>query len=263
MAVYNYALSLAPHAVDVLLKRASLWFEKEEMAKAFEDFDAALKIDDTHPDIYCQRGQLHMLRNEVAKALTDLRKAKQLDGESMLTYIQLAMGLFRNGQHSEARRTFEEAEKKFPHSAEVLNYHGELLVEAGELEKASASFRRAIEASNGEFALPHVNNGVIELHTKGDMEAAVAHCKKALEVDPLCETAHLHMAHLCLQQDKLQEAVEAYDKAIGMMRVKQELIECLSMREGAAAQLALLSEQREVYGPAIERQKARAMQMQR
>ena len=43
MRCYDYALELEPKAIDVLLKRASLWFEKEQLAKAFEDFDTVEK----------------------------------------------------------------------------------------------------------------------------------------------------------------------------------------------------------------------------
>lgn len=103
---YNQALYLSPSSIDVLLKRSSLWFEKENLSQArgcplrlvaagpdprirrgawqaHADFDAALALDATHPDIYCHRGQLHMLQNELGKAISDLRKAVQLDPASV------------------------------------------------------------------------------------------------------------------------------------------------------------------------------------
>lgn len=97
------------------------------------------------------------------------------------------------------------------------------------------------------------------------------------------------MAHLCLQQLDLEGAVGSYDQAVSLLRMKQartraeirapmctraasparppparcergacaegardasqELIDCYSMRETAAAQLALLRSQPEVYEP--------------
>ena len=42
MGRYDQALGMDPGAVDVLLKRSSLWFEKEELPKAHADFDAAI-----------------------------------------------------------------------------------------------------------------------------------------------------------------------------------------------------------------------------
>eukprot|EP00965_Chrysotila_dentata_P201395 6180543-Pleurochrysis_carterae.AAC.1 len=37
-----------------------------------------------------------------------------------------------------------------------------------------------------------------------DVEGAIKYCRRATEVDPLCETAHVHMAHLQLQMSNLK-----------------------------------------------------------
>merc|ERR1712060_927825 len=79
MGCYDCALSLAPGCVVVLLKRASLWYEREDTARALGDFDAALKVDGTNPDIFCHRGQLRILQGEIASAISDLREAVRLD----------------------------------------------------------------------------------------------------------------------------------------------------------------------------------------
>lgn len=258
MKAYDYALALQPNTVEVLLKRSSLWFEKEQLTEAFADFDTALAADSSHPDIYCHRGQLLMLQNRLSDALVDLRKAIDLDENSVLAHIQLGMALHRQNKPTEARKIFEQAEARFPTSPDVLNYHGELLVEAEDHALATKKFEKALEASGGRFALAHVNLGVLKLHASKDMTGAIEQCRKAIEVDPLCETAHMHLAGLLLQQSNLGEAVDAYDKAVSLLRVKQELVECYSMREAAAAQLVLLREQRDVYEPAIERQRERA-----
>ena len=103
----------------------------------------------------------------------------------------------------------------------MLNYHGELLVETGELDAARGKFELAISVSGGKFALAHVNQGVLLLHEQQDLEGAITLCRKAVEVDPLCETAHVHMAHLCLQKNDLEAAVASYDLAVGLLRMKQ------------------------------------------
>jgi hypothetical protein len=70
--------------------------------------------------------------------------------------------------------------------------------------------------------------------------------------------AHVHMAHLCLQKNDLEAAVASYDRAVGLLRMKQELIDCFSMREAAAAQLALVREQPDIFGPVMEDNRKRA-----
>ena len=63
------------------------------------------------------------------------------------------------------------------------------------------------------------------------LAAAGAVMAAAVEVDPLCEAAHVHLAHLALQQNDLKGAVQSYDKAISLLRMHQELSDAYSMRE--------------------------------
>ena len=184
MACYDRALELDPKATEVLIKRSSLWFEKENLKEAFADFDRAIAIDAKQPDIYCHRGQLHMLQQDLQKALIDLKKSVKLDEGSILSRLQLGMAHHRLKQLAEARAVFQEAEAKFPKSPDALNYHGEFLVETGDLAGATQKFRKALEVSNGSFAIAHVNLGVLKLHPEGgrapDVESAIAFVKQVL-----------------------------------------------------------------------------------
>jgi len=266
MACYDFALKLDPKATEVLIKRSSLWFEKEQLPNAFADFDTAIAIDKQQADIYCHRGQLHMLQQDLQKAVADLKKSVKLDSGSLLSRLQLGMAHHRLKQMAEARAAFQEAEARFPDSPDALNYHGEFLVETGDLTGAADKFRKALDVSNGRFAISHVNLGVLQLHQEGnrlpDLDGAIARFKQAIEADPLCETAHVHMAHLKLQQSEWAAAVSCFDDALALLRVKQEVEETYAMREAAAAQLALLTSAPEIYRPAMERQRAMMAGMQ-
>ena len=266
MLCYDEALKLDPKATEVLIKRSSLWFEKEQVPKAFADFEKAIAIDPKQADIFCHRGQLHMLQQDLQKAVTDLKKSVKLDNGSLLSRLQLGMAHHRLKQLAEARAVFQEAEARFPDSPDALNYHGEFLVETGDLAGAAEKFRKALEVSGGCFAISHVNLGVLDLHQEGghspDIDGALARFAQAIEADALCETAHVHMAHLMLQQNKWAEAVACFDKALALLRVKQEVEETYAMREAAAAQLSLLTSAPEIYEPVMERQRALMAGMQ-
>lgn len=140
-----------------------------------------------------------MLQQDLQKAVDDLKRSVGLDGGSILARIQLGMAHHRLKQISEARSAFQAAEQTFPDSPDALNYHGEFLVESGDLAGATAKFEKAIKVSKGAFALAHVNLGVLQLHVQQDVVGAIARCQQAIDADALCETAHVHMAHLHLQ----------------------------------------------------------------
>jgi import receptor subunit TOM70 len=61
-------------------------------------------------------------------------------------------------------------------------------------------------------------------------------CRKAIEVDPLCDIAYTQLAQLLCLSNKLDEAVGVYDKAIGIARTEVELVNVLSCQEAALAQ---------------------------
>jgi hypothetical protein len=65
-----------------------------------------------------------------------------------------------------------------------------------------------------------------------------------------------------LQQNKWAEAVACFDKALALLRVKQEVEETYAMREAAAAQLSLLTSAPDIYEPVMERQRALMAGMQ-
>ena len=102
--------------------------------------------------------------------------------------------------------------------------------------------------------------GVLKLHGESDLHGAIEACKEAIKADPLCETAHVHMAHLQLQNSDLRAAVAAFDDAVALLRVKQELEETFAMRRRRSA--SLLTENPAIYGPAMAKQReAAAMAM--
>jgi len=261
MALYDRALELHPSLVETLAMRASLFYEKQLLPKAYADFETAVAASPTHPDIFCHRGQLHLLQNEFSQAVSDLRDAVRLDSSSVLAHVHLGMALHRNQQQNEALQAFEKAAALFPKSPDVFNYYGELLLELQKTDEAVEKIGKAIKLGGGKFALAHVNQAVIQM-TTGDMQGAMAELQSAVTVDPLCETAHVHMAHLHIQDKALQAAVDSYDKAIELLRVPQELTECFAMREAVAAQLQLLTAQPALYEPVMEEIRQMQAQMQ-
>ena len=285
MGRYDRAHALAPRQVSTLLMRSSLWYELEDPKKAHGDMDAALALAPQDADIFCHRGQLCMLLGNNTEAIGDLRKSVRLDGGSVLARIQLGMGLHRSQKQTEAQEVFTDAVTTFPDSPEALNYHGEMLVEMNKIDDARAQFEKAVAVSEGRCARrarleprrasaqPHATScappttAQVRARPRQPRRAADAPRRRrrrraqgrahAIAVDPLCETAHVHLAHLHLQRNDLEAAIAAYDRGIALLRVKQELVDCYSMREAAAAQHKLLTEQAAIYAPVMEENRAR------
>ncbi|KAL3913561.1 MAG: hypothetical protein SGPRY_007939, partial [Prymnesium sp.] len=113
VALVIRAVELSPEAVETLAMRASLHYEKQQLPKAYEDFEKAMKVNKSHPDLFCHRGQFHLLQNQFSQAslsrlyTSDLREAVRLDPDSLLAHVHLGMALHRNNQQSAAIAEFE------------------------------------------------------------------------------------------------------------------------------------------------------------
>ena len=71
---------------------------------------------------------------------------------------------------------------------------------------------------------------------KNDSEQANIYCRKAIQVDPLCDIAYTQLAQLLCLQNKLDEAIEVYEKAIGIARTEAEIVNVIQCQEAARAQ---------------------------
>lgn len=156
---YAKALALDPRDANALIKRASLHFEREQMEPCLSDFADAERCaaGSEAADVCCHRGQVYMLKGQLDEAVAELQRGLAADESVMLTHVQLAMSYFRLGRREEALRAFATAERLFPESAEVFNFHGELLVECNQLSEALGKFDTAVRVGGDRLAAAYVN----------------------------------------------------------------------------------------------------------
>lgn len=66
---------------------------------------------------------------------------------------------------------------------------------------------------------------------KGDMAGAESLMKKAVEVDSKCDVAYVQLANFLLQQGKVDESTNYFDKAIDLARTEAELVNAITAKE--------------------------------
>ncbi|KAJ3010020.1 UNVERIFIED_CONTAM: TOM (translocase of outer membrane) complex component, partial [Siphonaria sp. JEL0065] len=72
-------------------------------------------------------------------------------------------------------------------------------------------------------------------------------CNEAAKVDPTCDIAFIQLAQLLIHQNRLEDALVAYDSAIRVTRTEPELVNAISCREACAAQLYVSLKYPDVY----------------
>lgn len=129
-------------------------------------------------------GELETLVNYISgnfdAAAKDYTESLKLDDSFVFAHIQLGVVQYKLGSISSAMSTFNNTLKKFPQSADVQNYYGELLVDQQKISEAIEAFSKAIEL-DAKNPLPYINKAMLMYQAMGDATEATNLCKKALE----------------------------------------------------------------------------------
>jgi len=82
-----------------------------------------------------------------------------------------------------------------------------------------------------------INKALALFQWQQDFKAAEELCEKALIIDPECDIAVATMAQLLLQQGKVVQALEYFERAAELSRTEGEIVNALSYAEATRTQL--------------------------
>lgn len=236
------SLLLDQDNINTIIKRATLHMERGDLEKTIEQFKRAEKISGTHPDLFYHRGQVKFLTGDFVGAVEDYAMSlnhEKANESSVYVHIQMGVALYKKGDIAGAEKKFREAKQKFPTSAEVWNYYGEILMDKGSFAEAEKSFDKAIEMDTASTSpLPYINKAILQFQWKGQSgtDMAITYCRKAVEVDPLCDIAYTQLGQLLCVQGSLDEAIEVFNKSIEIARTEAEIQNHIQSQEAAKAQ---------------------------
>lgn len=98
--------------------------------------------------------------------------------------------------------------------AKSIYKEGFSLFVKGDLEAAIARYREAIEVDPG---LPIAWNGLsMALAKQGDLDAAIAAAEKLVELEPDDPLSHTNLSRILMQKGQIPEAEDARAKAMGL-----------------------------------------------
>ena len=93
-----------------------------------------------------------------------------------------------------------------------------------------------------------VNKALCLYQSKQALGEAETICREALELDPDCDIAVATIGQLLLQQNKVHEAVKAFEKGAEIARTEPELVNALAYESATKAQLDFIDKYPEVSG---------------
>lgn len=182
-------------------------------ADAAETFTRALTVQPRNADLKEARIDALYRSGQYDEAASSAASAqKQHPDDSRFPRLQ-AQALYRNGLEERAINVLEGALDSFPRDAEVLNHLGYLLALSGrDLDEAIRLVRRALEVQpeNGAY----LDSLGWAYFKSGDLNQAEKYLAAAAERMPRNSEVQDHVGDLYAARGRLQEAIDAWTRAI-------------------------------------------------
>ena len=118
----------------------------------------------------------------------------------------------RNLDYKSAATIWVDCVRKSPQNARAHDNLGAALADLGQVEEAIAHYRKALEIKPNS-ANAHYNFAVT-LANRGQIVEAIAHYRKALEIAPGYADAHVNLGVALTMQGQIDEAIVHYRKAL-------------------------------------------------
>ena len=235
------AIKLNP-TTNSYVKRASMHMESGDKDSTMIDFQKAIDLNGQDPDIYYHRGQCNFILQEFTAAARDYQKSIDIDPSFAFSHIQLGVAQYKLGSTSASMSTFRRCLQRFPESAEVYNYYGELLLDQGKFEEAIEKFDHAIQiersaADGHKNVMPLINKALAVFQWRKDMAQAEDLCRKALLLDAESDVALATLSQFLLTQGKAKDALQYFQRSAEVARTEAEIINALSYAEATRTQL--------------------------
>jgi len=193
--------------------RSRAYIHKQQLDKALEDANAAMRLNPGYYDPYVARGLVYRFRGNLDKAISEYNTAIQLNPNAFLAYNNRGIAYSRKAQEERAIQDFNEAIRLNSNYADGYMNRGTSYEALGNLDRAMADYGEAIRRN------PRVENAH---YNRGRLSAAMGHSDRA--ITDLTETirqggeatayAYEIRARVYDELGRLAEAAADYDHAI-------------------------------------------------
>ena len=237
------AIEFAPGYVLAYVNLGELYRRRGDKDRAREYAEKALSLE---PESGQARNLLaHILRDtgKPAEAVGAYQQVLAVNPTSAQAYYNLGVSLTDVGRWEEAEKSFENAIKIEPGLAEAYGGLGLCALQRGQVDKAIQLLVKARELGFKAPAL-HLNLSYAYLNKK-DWLKAEQEARQAVEAEPGLATGYNNLGVALAQQNKLEEARMALDRALKIdprdreVLINLAMIELSLQNEGRALQLFL------------------------
>jgi tetratricopeptide (TPR) repeat protein/serine/threonine protein kinase len=214
-AAYWEAVRLDPKNANAQAGLGNAFFDRGRWDEAIAAYRAVIRLNPDEAHWRAQLAHAFFQKKALDQANGAAREAIRLQPNDQYGHHMLARAFLAQRRTDEAIASFREAvrlEKDSANSARSYEGLGEALFQKGQLDEAVVHYKKAIEL-DPKYVVAHHNLG-FALKKQGKPDEAVVYYKKAVELDPKDAIVHTNLGDVLREQGKLVEAVAEYREAV-------------------------------------------------
>ena len=191
----------------------------EGYTEAEAAFDKALELNDLGEHeayAYNMRGTFRYLKGDNEDALADISKSLELDPNMTQSYIKRASMHLEMGEKDLAHQDFQAAENIDKDDPDIYYHRAQLNFILGHYVDAQKDYQKSIDLDK-DFIFSHIQLGVTQ-YKMGSIASSFATFRRCMKNFEKVPDVYNYYGELLLDQQKYQEAIEKFERAIEMER---------------------------------------------
>lgn len=226
---FKLALKLDPTNVNVHNSLGVCYGELGELEKALEEFETALWLDPKEVMAVYNKGLIHALRDDKATALQYFLEANREDENIFEVLLQTGRLYLDMQKWDDAGRFLEKAARLEPEAATAQAALGEYYHKVDQSDAAVAAFQKAVKSSPNDAASLSALGEL--LAAKGEnLEIATTFCQHSIALQPQNPLFHHRLGKVYLTQNRLEDALKAFNTAQHLGHAANHLIDEVKKR---------------------------------
>jgi tetratricopeptide (TPR) repeat protein len=221
IAPLQQAVALQPNHAFAHVHLAHALRGTQQVEAALPHYQRALSLNPQLAEVYLDLGNVFLELGQTQQAIAAYGQAIAVNARLPKAHYSLGMAHQVQGNFDAAVQHYQQAIALQPDYLEAHNNLGNLLLKQQRAARAIRHFKQAIALVEQaglppiQAAGPHANLARA-LEQTGDIERAVQHYRKALQLQPHFPEVHNNLGDLYRDQNQMPEAIAHYERAIAL-----------------------------------------------
>ncbi|WVQ86257.1 hypothetical protein IAT38_008425 [Cryptococcus sp. DSM 104549] len=182
------------------------------MSLANEAIEQGISWKEGQAEAHNLRGTFKFLGGDSEAARDDLQKSLDLVPSFVQSWVKIASVHMELGDAASAFGDFEAAIRHNASDPDIYYHRGQVYFIMQEFDKAQADYTKSVELDSS-FIFPHIQSAVAQ-YKLGNVGPSLAAFRRILKQFPDQGEASNYYGEILLDQQKFEEALERFDKAI-------------------------------------------------